>query len=40
MTAALGFAEPPLRIHRRRLYIEATPLVAQAYRRLGEPDRD
>ncbi len=40
VTAALGFTQPLLRVHRRRLYVEATPPVAQAYRRLGEPDRD
>ena len=35
VVAALGLA-PPLRTHRRRLYIEATPPAVQAYRRLGE----
>ena len=40
VAAALGFAEPPLRIHRRRLYVEATPPAVQAYRRLGEPYAD
>lgn len=38
VTAALGFGEPPLRIHRRRLYVEETSPVEQAYRRLGEPE--
>lgn len=40
VAAALGFVEPPRRIHRRRLYAEATPPVVQAYRRSGEPDRE
>lgn len=40
VVAALGFPEPPLRIHRRRLYVEAAPPVVQAYRRLGEPQAD
>lgn len=36
VAAALGFPEPPSRIHRRRLYVESTPPVVQAYRRLGQ----
>lgn len=35
VTAALGFGQPPLRIHRRRLYVEETSPVGQAYRRWG-----
>ena len=34
VVAALGL-EPPLRIHRRRLYVERTSRVVQAYRRLN-----
>ena len=33
--AALGL-EPPLRVHRRRLYLEETPPAVQAYRRRSE----
>jgi len=35
VVAALGL-EPPLRIHRRRLYVEQTPPAVSAYRRLVE----
>ena len=35
IVAALGL-EPPLRVHRRRLYVEETSPAVQAYRRLGE----
>ncbi len=34
VVAALGL-EPPLRVHRRRLYVERTPAAVQAYRRLA-----
>ncbi len=34
VAAALGL-EPPLRIHRRRLYVERTPAAVSAYRRGG-----
>jgi radical SAM-linked protein len=37
VAAALGL-EPPLRIHRRRLYVEQTPPAVRAYRRWGERD--
>jgi radical SAM-linked protein len=36
VTAALGFRTPPLRIHRVAIFVEETPKVARAYRRLGE----
>ncbi len=36
VTAALGFRGPPRRIHRVALFVEETPRVARAYRRLGE----
>ncbi len=35
VAAALGL-EPPLRIHRRRLYVERTPPAMEAYRRLND----
>jgi len=35
VVAALGL-EPPLRVHRRRLYLEETPAAVQAYRRRTE----
>jgi len=35
VVAALGL-EPPLRVHRRRLYVEETPPAVQAYRRRSE----
>jgi len=34
VTAALGFRQPPRRIHRVGLFVEETPKVARAYRRL------
>jgi hypothetical protein len=37
VVAALGL-EPPLRVHRRRLYVEQTPPAVRAYRRWGERD--
>jgi radical SAM-linked protein len=37
VAAALGFSEPPLRIHRRRLILEETSPALQAWRRYGEP---
>jgi radical SAM-linked protein len=37
VVAALGLP-PPLRIHRRALYIRAVPAVLRAYRRAGQPD--
>jgi radical SAM-linked protein len=37
VVAALGL-DPPLRIHRRRLYVEQTPPAVRAYRRWGERD--
>lgn len=36
VTAALGFAGPPLRIHRARLFVEETPRATRAFRRLRE----
>ncbi len=35
VTTALGFAEPPRRIHRRRLYVQEASTAAQAYRLAG-----
>ncbi len=35
VVAALGL-DPPLRVHRRRLYVEQTPSAVTAYRRRGE----
>jgi len=35
VVAALGL-DPPLRVHRRRLYVEQTPPAVSAYRRWGE----
>ncbi len=35
VVAALGL-EPPLRVHRRRLYVERTPPALEAYRRLKD----
>src|SRR3990170_2652946 len=35
VVAALGLG-PPLRVHRRRLYVEETPPAVQAYRRRSE----
>lgn len=35
VVAALGL-KPPLRVHRRRLHVQATPPVVEAYRRAGE----
>jgi radical SAM-linked protein len=35
VVAALGL-DPPSRIHRRRLYVDHTPLAVSAYRRCGE----
>ena len=37
VAAALGFTEPPLRIHRRRLVLEETAPAVEAWRRHGEP---
>jgi radical SAM-linked protein len=37
VAAALGFSEPPLRIHRRRLILEETSPAVQAWRRHGQP---
>ena len=38
VVAALGFSEPPLRIHRRRLILEETSPALQAWRRHGQPE--
>jgi radical SAM-linked protein len=38
VAAALGFSEPPLRIHRRRLILEETSPALQAWRRHGQPE--
>ncbi len=37
VAAALGFSEPPLRIHRRKLILEETSPAVQAWRRHGQP---
>ncbi len=37
VVAALGL-DPPLRVHRRRLYVDQTPPAVSAYRRGGERD--
>jgi radical SAM-linked protein len=37
VVAALGL-DPPLRVHRRRLYVDQTPPAVSAYRRWGERD--
>lgn len=37
VVAALGL-DPPLRVHRRRLYVEHTPPAVSAYRRWGEKE--
>jgi radical SAM-linked protein len=38
VAAALGFSEPPLRIHRSRLILEETSPAVQAWRRHGQPE--
>ena len=38
VTAALGFSQPPLRIHRRKLILEETSPAVQAWRRHGQPE--
>jgi len=38
VTAALGLPEAPLRVHRRRLYLEEASPSLQAFRRRGERD--
>jgi radical SAM-linked protein len=37
VAAALGFNEPPLRIHRRKLILEETSPAVEAWRRHGQP---
>jgi len=37
VAAALGFSQPPLRIHRRTLILEETSPAVEAWRRHGEP---
>jgi radical SAM-linked protein len=38
VAAAIGFSEPPLRIHRRKLILEETSPAVQAWRRHGQPE--
>jgi radical SAM-linked protein len=37
VSAALGFSEPPVRIHRRKLILEETSPAVEAWRRHGQP---
>jgi len=38
VAAALGFSQPPLRIHRRKLILAETSPAVQAWRRHGQPE--